>query len=439
VLRNVVLRGKGAFGWAIETGGIGTRKHELLRRLVPTQNAALLGKAEDNFPPKFAPLSPPTQGARVWGSLPKQSRDILSSREVVRAPLPERSTLMFIENRRAFSVHLFHFCEFLVLAHGLASQTLADGADSVGQILIPNFSVAWRGAFHDFNVKLLEAVFPNAAGRVLDRSHLYSMQEPAALHELAVVDMQAPALGGCNKLWYSFTHKDGVDGPSTCPGLGPDTTEDLVRRVRRKFGIATRNTSDARKVGIIRRKGVRSLSDANFDDLVRAVGDACRGQAEVEVVRFENLSLEEQLAKDAELDVLIGVHGAGLTHGLFLDRGSMIVEIMPAGARDWCYQMVAHLGGHEHACWFGGEGFVHRPWQSSRCDEATRDVNHGAECDANTIADRVKSFLESQRPMTSARDSTRHAALAPSTRATLEAISDVGTVTTASPPSDGSG
>jgi len=262
--------------------------------------------------------------------------------------------------------------------------------------------VTWRGAYHDFNANLLEAVFPNARGKVLDRAHLLNAREPVLFERLVVVDRQAPDSGPSNKLWYSFVRKES-DTPTLRHGLGPDTTEDLLRRVRCHFDIPTRPRGGdgsggggggrRMRVGVIRREGVRSLSAQRYLELVEAILNRCDGKADVEEVRFETMSMQDQLRKDAELDVLVGVHGAGLTHGLFLDRGSLIVEIMPDGARDWCYQTIAEVAGHEHACWFGGEGFVHRPWQTSSSEEATRDVNHEADCNVNAVADRVRAFV----------------------------------------------
>lgn len=410
MISNALLTWKGEEGWQVDD--VHTQKQSstskahshiptanALQDILPSKTVATKGKAEDNFPEMFKPLSPPTQGSRVWASSANlESRSRFLNRNLMVRSVDKDSdaaTLMFVENRRAFSVHMFHFCEFLMLAHGVASQMLPGGADSVKCILFPNFQVTWRGAFHDFNVKLLEAVFPNARGRVLDRAHLKNAK-PVFAQKMAIVDMQRPDTGCSNKLWYSFTRKEG-DGESPRNGLCPDTTSDLLRRVRLHFNIATRRPfgqGRRPRVGVIRRGGVRKLSAEQFEDLMNALRIGCgRVAADVEEVRYETLSLEEQLQKDAQFDVLVGVHGAGLTHGLFMDRGSLIVEIMPEGARDWCYQMVAHVSGHEHACWFGNEGFVHRPWQTSSCSEATRDVNHGATCNPVAIADRVVAFI----------------------------------------------
>jgi hypothetical protein len=47
-----------------------------------------------------------------------------------------------------------------------------------------------------------------------------------------------------------------------------------------------------------------------------------------EVLRFESLSLGEAIKRVSKLDVLVGVHGAGLSHAMFLKSpASILVQI----------------------------------------------------------------------------------------------------------------
>ena len=54
-------------------------------------------------------------------------------------------------------------------------------------------------------------------------------------------------------------------------------------------------------------------------------------QLHVQVVDFAALSLGDQLAVARRTDVMLGVHGAGLTHAMFVRAGGAVVEIMPPG------------------------------------------------------------------------------------------------------------
>ena len=137
LLTNAVLRPQRSDGWSVELGRTIEITRSELRAILPNHATAFTGKAEDNFPDKFKPLSPPTQQARIWTEEPRS--DLWSSRDEVRCQADGRAALLFVENRRAFGVHLFHFCETLLLAHAAAHQMLKGGADDVGCIAFPNF------------------------------------------------------------------------------------------------------------------------------------------------------------------------------------------------------------------------------------------------------------------------------------------------------------
>ena len=53
--------------------------------------------------------------------------------------------------------------------------------------------------------------------------------------------------------------------------------------------------------------------------------------ADVHVVQFESMTFDEQLLEVREASVLVGVHGAGLTHLLFMSDGATVVELSVNG------------------------------------------------------------------------------------------------------------
>ncbi|GBG28070.1 EGF domain-specific O-linked N-acetylglucosamine transferase [Hondaea fermentalgiana] len=69
---------------------------------------------------------------------------------------------------------------------------------------------------------------------------------------------------------------------------------------------------------------------ANAKDLVEALR---RGLPDVDVepTSFENMPFAEQVATVRDADVLLSVHGAGLTHLLFMRPGTLVVELIPSG------------------------------------------------------------------------------------------------------------
>ncbi|KAK2740553.1 hypothetical protein FQN57_006057 [Myotisia sp. PD_48] len=90
----------------------------------------------------------------------------------------------------------------------------------------------------------------------------------------------------------------------------------------------------------------------------------------VQSIDFEDISFKEQLEVARATDVLVGVHGAGLTHGIFLRKGSVMVEILPNKLNHKGFLNVAKLLGHTH---FG----VHASGQKPPSRRVKRKDWHG--------------------------------------------------------------
>ncbi|BCS25464.1 uncharacterized protein APUU_50175S [Aspergillus puulaauensis] len=83
----------------------------------------------------------------------------------------------------------------------------------------------------------------------------------------------------------------------------------------------------------------------------------------VKSVDFASIPFAEQLAVAQQTDVLVGVHGAGLTHGIFLPPHSAVVEILPPGLNHKGFRNVAALLGHSYFSAYATESI--RPARSS--------------------------------------------------------------------------
>ena len=69
---------------------------------------------------------------------------------------------------------------------------------------------------------------------------------------------------------------------------------------------------------------------------------------EIALVDFASLSFVEQLRIVRNTDILVGVHGAGLTHGMYLPPSSAMVEIMPHGFHHKGFRNLAKRLGHQY-------------------------------------------------------------------------------------------
>jgi hypothetical protein len=68
----------------------------------------------------------------------------------------------------------------------------------------------------------------------------------------------------------------------------------------------------------------------------------------IQIIDFASILFVEQLRIIRETDVLVGVHGAGITHGMFLREGSVMVEILPAALEHKGFRNLAGLMGHTY-------------------------------------------------------------------------------------------
>ncbi|KAB8291749.1 hypothetical protein EYC80_006544 [Monilinia laxa] len=71
-------------------------------------------------------------------------------------------------------------------------------------------------------------------------------------------------------------------------------------------------------------------------------------RVKIQMIDFESIPFSEQVKIVRETDILVGVHGAGLTHGIFLPEGSVMVEILPEGLSHKGFRNLAGLRSHTY-------------------------------------------------------------------------------------------
>ncbi|CAK7227208.1 hypothetical protein SCUCBS95973_006465 [Sporothrix curviconia] len=150
-----------------------------------------------------------------------------------------------------------------------------------------------------------------------------------------------PLAGASNPIWQNdWTARDCTRS---------ETLRAFVGRVLRHYGVVDKaagrekpaadnsNSNDDDKkirVTFVDRKDVNTRRLADQDrllDALRAAYGGANGTVRVDAVDFGTLPFAEQLRVARATDVLVGVHGAGLTHTMFLrEQTSAVVEIQPS-------------------------------------------------------------------------------------------------------------
>ncbi|KJX95149.1 DUF563 domain-containing protein [Zymoseptoria brevis] len=151
-----------------------------------------------------------------------------------------------------------------------------------------------------------------------------------------------PLPGGSNPMWQG----DWIDLDCDNSAL----LEAFSLRILEFFEVFHKTSrwphwNDRKTLTFIDRKKSRSLD--NQDALVQAIRSRFP-QVDVHLVDFAALSFKQQLETVASTDILVGVHGAGLTHGMFLKPNSTIVEIRPPVMDHKGFKNMAKFLGHRY-------------------------------------------------------------------------------------------
>lgn len=179
-------------------------------------------------------------------------------------------------------------------------------------------------------------------GPFVDMWSLFAKMPIRRLRELnnsePATDLIIPLSGGSNTLWQG----DWVELDCRESAL----VKAFVSRVLHLYDVPTpprRNKEVVAK--FIRRTNFRKL--INETELIESVKKAVP-HLHLEIVDFAAFSFAEQLRIVRETDLLIGVHGAGLTHTMFLPPGSAVVEILPGDFAHLGFRNLAQMLGHQY-------------------------------------------------------------------------------------------
>jgi Glycosyltransferase 61 len=113
-----------------------------------------------------------------------------------------------------------------------------------------------------------------------------------------------------------------------------------ILRERIRAAVTEGTTKEKRHVLIGRRSSAKVRRVVNQDAIAESL--ASLGFC---TLYFEDLSLREQIALARSAEALIGSHGSGLTHALFMDEGSLVVELFPYGRKqsNECYETISQV------------------------------------------------------------------------------------------------
>jgi hypothetical protein len=155
--------------------------------------------------------------------------------------------------------------------------------------------------------------------------------------------------------------------------FAPDVAVGFREIVLRRFDVSF-SVDVARPKVVLISRGVQSTREVtNLREIADLIWENCE-RCELVELAFEQLSLPMQMKAVADASVLVGVHGSGLGHVMWMPRETAnftgaLVEILPYkyDCRDW-YQTAAELAGVRYFSVMNRRaGSERHPWSERRC------------------------------------------------------------------------
>jgi len=233
--------------------------------------------------------------------------------------------------------HLFHFVELLFIGLVKLDFKVSD----VNNICIPHWpDPSWKGKEQKHNEWIINKIFPNV-------KVIHKIDET---HENILVDRGQCEEGNImNKCYAKYIRMfDPYKWSSLLTISSQPSLKPIVTYIDRQSASRRKLPPDMHNKLI---HFLYSQSDITFQP-----------------VKMEKLSFEEQVNVAQKTDLLIGVHGNGLTHTAFMRPHRSVCEIFVPGVPFiWDYYTMSKMMGHEYLCIFNSNPSLPYMFNLSYC------------------------------------------------------------------------
>jgi hypothetical protein len=269
------------------------------------------------------------------------------------------TTLFLFEMSRTMccSYHFFHILEHIVGAWSFYGDAhfqdvnmivLASSGEKewiIGGQVLP---VKWEGP-NEINKHLLKALFPNA--RVLTWvQFLEEFQEDVVGFERVITSDRgiAETLPESWKIRRMLGYSRQF--------FSQDALKNMSDRVHMYAETEIINNAATLRVTYLKRPPPRTLSPAVEEKLLSSIKKMDGVSLRVE--DFSTIPFKEQINIIGNTDVLISVHGNGLSHVLFLPPSAQVIEIFPPNTHTVDYRIYAEARGLDYTCIISNRGII---------------------------------------------------------------------------------
>lgn len=261
------------------------------------------------------------------------------------------ATVLLLERRgtpNQFS-HLFHLLEHLIGIWNFGGEKLRD---EVSLFLIAGNGSKkkpenWKGA-NQSTIHMIKALFPRAE-IILWKEFVKETEEDLLCFEKVLVSDRCmeylnPDYAKTERMMGAYV--DSLTKPSL----------DALREAVCTYAGKVEKSSNKRIVTYVTRTPPRCLPPEVEEKLFTKIREL--ENVELRVVDFAKLSFVEQVKVAAVTDILIGVHGNGLSHTLFLPEGASLIEIFPEDVLRVEYRFFARARGLGYFGYIPNRGWI---------------------------------------------------------------------------------
>lgn len=305
-----------------------------------TKEDRFLALGTNVFPPiALAKIQGRTMGFDALEKFPKSynSENVMSETTLILLEFPHTA---------GYCKHFFHLLEHVV---GLWSFDGSQHSDDVKLILLPYTGDFDKGP-NNINAHLLMALYPNA--RIIGwQTFLDENNSGLVRFERAVISDRSltqfsPACQKINK------HLG-----EALPYLSQEALDKLSAKVN-KYAKTPNRVSDELTVTLLQRPMPRTLTPELEQKLINAIS-AIPGVS-LKVSDFAKIPFKDQVNIIGNTDVLISVHGNGLSHILFLPSNAAAIEILPAHVITLDYMLLANARNLDFLSLSSSDGVISR-------------------------------------------------------------------------------
>ncbi|KAF8904591.1 hypothetical protein CPB85DRAFT_1255290 [Mucidula mucida] len=247
--------------------------------------------------------------------------------------------------------HLYHWFGEIILGFWRVYCKIADSEGPVplpSRFMIPFASSSgWRDKPNVDGI-LMRAAFPDASIECSEFwEDLRAVDRTIKFERLAIINRAAAHRHPLGNVWYKMIAS--TMALTATNDFWSPIRESIVRNLVGRIPVVVDTLPLVTYVS--RQKTERRLLDDDHKSLIAALTGLCNeGICNFKLAELETMSLRQQVDIVARTTVMVGVHGNGLSHQLWMPRTpkSTVIEIFYPQGYVFDYEMLARNMGHRH-------------------------------------------------------------------------------------------